>query len=250
MEPTRLNPLNSTREDLYIFPTNIPKNQSIATILKTSLVTLRTTGKNPWVLGRYLALACQGGWSAVRRSTVKGIIAPEMLGVWVIEALLIKFLVKFDAKVEAGVDGATTFPTNSTIGILQSLKLMPRPKRKVILDWERSANWRAQRTLHENENGPGDGHQEKENQAIKKRVVIIEETARMANIKNRRHAYEKLELQTHVTRGAEDVPNLAKALQEDKEFAEFISIMVEGKAIDAGDCTNGEETTKPEEVVV
>ena len=53
------------------------------------------------VLGSYPALACHGGRSSARRPTVEEIIAPEKLGAWVVEALLIKLVVKANAEAEA-----------------------------------------------------------------------------------------------------------------------------------------------------
>ena len=94
------------------------------------------------------------------------------------------------------------------------------------------------------------GRLKQENREMKKRVAMAEEAVRRGGIENCRRAYEKLELQPRVRRVAEEVAKMAKAIDDDKEFAEFIGVTVEGKEVgEDGRPTNGDGATKANDAV-
>ena len=63
---------------------------------------------------------------------------------------------------------------------------------------------------------------EKENPELKKRVVMAEDAARKAEIEKERRGYEKLDVQIQFRRVATAVAKLAKQVDIDTEYAEFV----------------------------
>ena len=62
----------------------------------------------------------------------------------------------------------------------------------------------------------------KENRELKRRVVMAEDAARKAEIEKERQGYEKLEVQIQFRTLATAVAKLAKQVDNDAEYAEFV----------------------------
>ena len=66
------------------------------------------------------------------------------------------------------------------------------------------------------------GRLKQENREMKKRVVMAEEAARRADIVQERHRYEKLDVQIEFLTLATAVAKLAKQVDDDADYAEFV----------------------------
>ena len=66
------------------------------------------------------------------------------------------------------------------------------------------------------------GHLKQENRELKKRVVMAEDTARKAEIEKKRQGYEKLDVQIQFRTLATAVAKLAKQVDNDPYYAEFV----------------------------
>jgi len=62
------------------------------------------------------------------------------------------------------------------------------------------------------------GRLKEENRGVKKRVVLAEDTARKAGIKDRRRAYEKVELRIRIRQAASEVATLVREIDHDEEY--------------------------------
>ena len=62
----------------------------------------------------------------------------------------------------------------------------------------------------------------KENRQLKRRVVMAEDAARKAEIEKERQGYEKLDVQIQFRTLARAVAKLAKQVDNDAEYAEFV----------------------------
>ena len=66
------------------------------------------------------------------------------------------------------------------------------------------------------------GRLKQENGEVKKRVVMAEETARKAEIEKEQRGYEKLDVQIPFRTLATAVAKLAKQVDDDADYAEFV----------------------------
>ena len=66
------------------------------------------------------------------------------------------------------------------------------------------------------------GRLKQENREMKKRVVMAEEAARKAEIVKERRGYEKLDVQIQFRTLATAVAKLAKQVDDDADYAEFV----------------------------
>ena len=66
------------------------------------------------------------------------------------------------------------------------------------------------------------GRLKQENWEVKKWVVMAEEAARKAEIEKERRGYEKLEVQIHFRTLVTSVAKLAKEVDNDADYAEFV----------------------------
>ena len=77
----------------------------------------------------------------------------------------------------------------------------------------------------------------KENRELKRRVVMAEDAARKAEIEKERRGYEKRDVQIQFRTLATAVPKLAKQVDNDDEYAEFVGYVTP-------DATNEEVATE------
>ena len=80
----------------------------------------------------------------------------------------------------------------------------------------------------------------KENRELKRRVVMEEDAARKAEIKKERRGYEKLDVQIQFPTLATAVAKLAKQVDNDAEYAEFVGYVTPN-------ATNKEGATEAQE---
>ena len=66
------------------------------------------------------------------------------------------------------------------------------------------------------------GRLKQENREMKKRVVMAEEAARKAEIEKKRPGYERLDIQIQFRTLATVVSKLAKQVDNDADYAEFV----------------------------
>ena len=84
------------------------------------------------------------------------------------------------------------------------------------------------------------GRLKQENREMKKRVVMAEEAARKAEIKKERHRYEKLDVQIQFLTLATAGAKLAKQVDNDADYAEFVGYVTPN-------ATNEEGATEAQE---
>ena len=70
------------------------------------------------------------------------------------------------------------------------------------------------------------GRLKQENREMKKRVVMAEEAARKAEIEKEHRGYEKLDVQIQFGTLATVVAKLAKQVDDDTEYAEFVGYVM------------------------
>jgi len=62
------------------------------------------------------------------------------------------------------------------------------------------------------------GRLKEENRGLKKRVVLVEDSARKAGIKARRRAYESVELKIRIRRAVSEAASLVREINHDDEY--------------------------------
>ena len=78
------------------------------------------------------------------------------------------------------------------------------------------------------------GHLKRENQEMKKRVVMVEEAGRKVEIKKERHSYEKLDIYIQFQTLASAVAKIAKEVANDADYAEFVGYVMPNSTNEEG----------------